>query len=49
MSLETASLVELKTFAAIQSGTADRDWTGFTEITRRLASGVSVDATRKRS
>ena len=49
MSLETASLVELKTFAAIESGMADSDWTGFTEITRQLASGVAVDAARKRS
>ena len=49
MSLETASLVELKTFAAIEFGMADSDWTGFTEITRQLASGFAVDAARKRS
>jgi 3-hydroxyisobutyrate dehydrogenase-like beta-hydroxyacid dehydrogenase len=37
MRLETADLVERKTLAAIESGMAESDWTGFTDITRRAA------------
>jgi 3-hydroxyisobutyrate dehydrogenase-like beta-hydroxyacid dehydrogenase len=48
MNLEMASLVEAKTLAAIEAGMSDSDWTGFTEITRQLATGVAVGATKKR-
>lgn len=42
--LDTASLVEQRTLAAIECGMADSDWTGFTEITRRISPGTDRDA-----